>query len=1154
LGNRFAWLLFSSVVCAPGCFPDYKQVGDDAEDADDEAVAVGDVADISDTTDALLDSEALTQDSIGDASEPDTADTATPETAPADVDSVDLPDTVVSDTVVSDTVVSDTREDLAEVDAGPLCSDESCAHLDAICSRGVCTADGCVGEPTVGACDDGNPCTDHDACSEHVCGGTAVACDDGVACTTDRCDPAAGGCVADAVGCDCEADADCADATLCDGVERCINQVCVEGTAVACSPSSDPCLVAACATTTGLCGLVPAPGTLSCNDGKACTQNDRCGAGLCSGAAIVCEDNLDCSIDGCSEAAGGCFYDKSQCDCLQDSDCADGTLCNGEETCLLGECLPGDDVVCVETPDPCTTRTCQAATGTCVLEGQSGATCDDAKVCTTGDVCQNGLCKGQSVTCAQPAWCKSYQCFEPSGCGVAVDNCPCEIDAECSDTDKCNGTQKCLDFDCVEQNPVTCQVHPNACMENVCKPATGICLAQSKANNAGCDDGSGCTLNDKCTSGACGGTPKACTPSPACATATCDPANGTCGSDTGSCPCDDDGDCSDGNICDGVERCVNFACVEGTPVTCSDGNACNGAETCVLATGACQAGTAINCSNGNTCDGVETCVPATGACQAGTPLACSDNNPCNGTETCSNNACQAGTPVSCTDPNTNDCLIPICNSATGQCTSSSAKGGGTSCSDGNACTLTDTCGSGGTAGQCIGSNTKVCDQNPDCKAAGTCNTLSGVCDYSANDVDRTWCDIAPGVDAVADELGTCKTGACQRLPILAVGGAHSCVLLHDGTLKCWGGNSLGTLGRGDTVTVGDGIGPSVAQTPPLSLANTTLIEMGFGRSYAFGASTLRHWGCITYAALGCADPSPTLLPTFAATLNGTSAPVSLAGGVIHACRASQSGAVRCWGLNGSGAFGVPTTNGQVVAIGSAVDVEIVPVGQTFIVAQVVAGLQHTCVRSSLGAVKCWGAANRTGQGTPDVVYGDDEKPSSYGNINAGWSASFLAAGTDHTCAVSTTGAVYCWGLNGLGVIGNGTIATAQTPTLVNIGASFVAKSAAAGTGHTCLLTTTGAIKCWGGNADGELGRGNTTQLTSPPVTAIALANPAESDPKTGQGDFVAAIDAGGLFTCVVMRSGSVKCWGDSSEGQLGVGSTSDIGDGAGEMPPASVVF
>jgi len=74
------------------------------------------------------------------------------------------------------------------------------------------------------------------------------------------------------------------------------------------------------------------------------------------------------------------------------------------------------------------------------------------------------------------------------------------------------------------------------------------------------------------------------------------------------------------------------------------------------------------------------------------------------------------------------------------------------------------------------------------------------------------------------------------------------------------------------------------------------------------------------------------------------------------------------------------------------------------------------------------------------------------------------------------------------------------------------------------------------------------------VTAIALANPAESDPKTGQGDFVAAIDAGGLFTCVVMRSGSVKCWGDSSEGQLGVGSTSDIGDGAGEMPPASVVF
>jgi hypothetical protein len=136
----------------------------------------------------------------------------------------------------------------------------------------------------------------------------------------------------------------------------------------------------------------------------------------------------------------------------------------------------------------------------------------------------------------------------------------------------------------------------------------------------------------------------------------------------------------------------------------------------------------------------------------------------------------------------------------------------------------------------------------------------------------------------------------------------------------------------------------------------------------------------------------------------------------------------------------------------------------------------------------------------------------------------LATGGNHTCAVLETGRVMCWGANGSGQLGDGTNASRDLPVdVVGLSSGFSAVSA--GASHTCAVSDTGSLKCWGSNFYGQLGNGTTGPSSMVPVDV------------TGLTAAVTALSLGGGHTCALLSSGGVRCWGRNDYGQLGDGTT-----------------
>jgi hypothetical protein len=203
----------------------------------------------------------------------------------------------------------------------------------------------------------------------------------------------------------------------------------------------------------------------------------------------------------------------------------------------------------------------------------------------------------------------------------------------------------------------------------------------------------------------------------------------------------------------------------------------------------------------------------------------------------------------------------------------------------------------------------------------------------------------------------------------------------------------------------------------------------------------------------------------------------LAAGSNHNCAITAGGGVHCWGSNGSGQLGI---NNVITSQFAAVAVSGISSGTT----SITAGDAHSCAVVSGGA-RCWGsnARGQIGDGVNTVT--PRFAPSAVTTLSSDVLA--VAAGGNHSCALLTNGSVKCWGSNDFGQLGDGTTSQRTTPTAVSMPSDSGAVVAiTAGKNHTCALTDKAAIYCWGANASGQLGSGDSVNRLLP--TPLRLGN------------------------------------------------------------------
>lgn len=281
-----------------------------------------------------------------------------------------------------------------------------------------------------------------------------------------------------------------------------------------------------------------------------------------------------------------------------------------------------------------------------------------------------------------------------------------------------------------------------------------------------------------------------------------------------------------------------------------------------------------------------------------------------------------------------------------------------------------------------------------------------------------------------------------------------------------------------------------------------------------------------------------LLPAPTANANPLLGLVAVAAGNNHTCALTNSGGVKCWGQNAFGQLGDGTNTNRY----SPVDVSGLTSGVVSISAL---GGEDTCALTTSGGIKCWGWNQSgqlgTGSNTGPQLCGSfpcSTVPVDVVGLTSGVAS--VSAGVSHACAVTTAGNAKCWGYNNAGQLGNGVVSTGgcrciTTPVDV-LGLSTVA-AISAGAAWTCALTTSGGVKCWGDDVYGFLGDAGACSVgCSMPVDVSGLTSG------------VASISAGWGHTCAITTAGGAKCWGDSSYGQLGDGTSGNPSCGCQRVP------
>ncbi len=288
-----------------------------------------------------------------------------------------------------------------------------------------------------------------------------------------------------------------------------------------------------------------------------------------------------------------------------------------------------------------------------------------------------------------------------------------------------------------------------------------------------------------------------------------------------------------------------------------------------------------------------------------------------------------------------------------------------------------------------------------------------------------------GDDELASELSAVALAGPATQVV--TGDRHTCALLEGGAVQCWGANEQGQLGYGHTDELKTPGGPLALPGAATQLAagvahSCALLEQGEVYCWGSGLLGLKGDGSTgdglcggpAEEMMGCRfDPSccvgddETLAGATPVVLDGPALQIASGGG--HSCALLEGGAVRCWGWNKFGQLGYgvaetvgddePPTSLEAVALGGPAS-------------QICVGWSHSCALLEGGDVRCWGDGRALGLGTTELI-GDDELPSAAGLVALGGPAKQLTCGYVHNCALMETGEQRCWGVGADGRLGYG---------------------------------------------------------------------------------------------------------------------------------------
>lgn len=667
--------------------------------------------------------------------------------------------------------------------AGPDCS----ATADQ-CNAGVCQSTGdftyaCVRDPALRdgqSCDaDGNGCTVGDTCQSGTCRAGAPAscvaaadqCNSGVCRSTgsstfecDR-DPAPHEgrlCNADGNGC-----------TVAD---RCVAGGCVPGPTPDCSWAGDQCNDGLCQSTADhayACVKNPAPHeNQPCNaDSSGCTVNDSCRAGTCRpGAPADCSGEADqCNAAACQPTGPESYV------CVKDPSAREGQLCDADsdgctvgDRCLAGACAAGAPPDCSAASDQCNTGACQStgAHGYACVRNPSpheGHACNaDSSGCTADDTCLGGICRvGVRVDCSAAGdACNAGVCQSTGedAFECVKDPAPKEGLACNADSDGCTVNDRCESGACLAGAAPDCSATGDQCNVGECR-STGdhtYACARNPAplEAAPCDaDSSGCTVDDRCEAGTCrpGAAPDCSAAGDACNSGVCE-STGPDGYVCARDPAPHEGRLcdADGDGCSVADACRSGTCTPGEPPDCSSADdPCNVGECRSTGTHAYVCVKNPDAREGELCD--------------------ADSSGCTVGDACRAGSCLAGAPADCAAQD-DACNIGVCVSTGAhgyECVPDATRHQGRGCdADGNGCTVNDRCFDG----VCFAGAAPDCSALDGACATGSCHP-TGEDTYACVRVFEAHEGLACDGDADGCTADACASGRCVVGPPVDCSGA-----------------------------------------------------------------------------------------------------------------------------------------------------------------------------------------------------------------------------------------------------------------------------------------------------------------------------------------------------------------------------------------------